>query len=386
MPVPATIRLPVRVLLTVAALWLAACSTPDSADRRAEPPSKSGNPESYVVFGKRYQVLGTSQGYRERGIASWYGDAFHGKKTSSGTPFDMHEVSAAHKTLPIPTWVKVTNLRNGKTLVLRVNDRGPFVGDRVIDLSYAAAQALDVTGRGTVEVELEAVAPFQTLADAARRPRPGDAGTLLASRDRGSADTLAVAASTTRALPWRPAAAVTPPEPVAGEPWRPGETSVLAAATEAVPAAIDPPAIATPLPRPAEVVAALPLPADEPVQAPVARLDRRPPPVDFRAPAGGPPTAVRPATLAPQPLALAAPGATSSGVFLQLGAFGDRRNAEALKSRVAGRFAQPVTIDGSRGDGLLRVKIGPFQTEPEAERASLAVASLGLGRPRMVID
>lgn len=385
MPANAKTRITVRLLLGAGALWLAACSTPDSVDRRAEAPSRSGNPESYVVFGKRYQVLGTSEGYRERGIASWYGDAFHGKKTSSGVPFDMHEISAAHKTLPIPTWVKVTNLRNGKSLVLRVNDRGPFVGDRVIDLSFAAAKQLDVTGRGTAEVELEAVAPFQTLADAHRRPKPGDAGTLLASRDRGSADVLAVAAGSTRTLPWRPPAAVTPVAPVAGEPWRPTEAPVIAAATEAVPAAIDPPAVATPLPRPAEVSAALPLPADKPAQPPVARLEQRPPPADFRTPAG-PPTSVRPAALAPQPLALATAGTTSSGVFLQLGAFGDRRNAEALKTRIAGRFAQPVTIDGSRNDGLLRVKIGPFQTEPEAERASLMVASLGLGRPRMVID
>lgn len=383
MPAKATIRVSVRVLLAAGtALWLAACSSPGPTDRRAEAPSKSGNPESYVVFGKRYQVLGTSEGYRERGIASWYGDAFHGKKTSSGVPFDMHEISAAHKTLPIPTWVKVTNLRNGKSLVLRVNDRGPFVGDRVIDLSFAAAKELEVTGRGTAEVELEAVAPFQTLADAWRRPKPGDAGTLLASRDRGSADTLAAAAGSTRALPWRPPAAVTP-APAGNEPWRPSEAPVIAAATEAVPAAIDPPAET--VPRPAEVSAALPLPADATVQPPVARLERRPPPADFRTPAG-PPTSVRPAALAPQPLALATAGTTSSGVFLQLGAFGDRRNAEALKTRIAGRFAQPVTIDGSRNDGLLRVKIGPFQTEPEAERASLMVASLGLGRPRMVID
>ncbi len=343
MPANAKMRVTMRLLLGAGALWLAACSTPDSGDRRAEPPSRSGNPESYVVFGKRYQVLGTSEGYRERGIASWYGDAFHGKKTSSGVPFDMHEISAAHKTLPIPTWVKVTNLRNGKSLVLRVNDRGPFVGDRVIDLSFAAARALDVTGRGTAEVELEAVAPFQTLADAHRRPKPGDAGTLLASRDRGSADVL-VAAGSTRTRRCRPPAAVTLAAPAAGEPWRPAEALVIAAATEAAPAAIDPPAVATP--AAASVRGQRRAARCRPTSRRSRRSrasNRRPPPADFRTLAG-PPTSVR-----RQPWRRSRCARHrrhhQQRRSCSWRAFGDRRNAEALKTRIAGasRSRSPST-------------------------------------------
>jgi rare lipoprotein A len=120
--------------------------------------SSRGNPPFYEVFGKRYYVLDTSAGYRERGIASWYGRDFHGKRTSGGDPYDMHDMTAAHKTLPIPTWVEVTNLENGKSVVVRVNDRGPFVDGRIIDLSYRAAQDLDMIRRGTARVQVRALA------------------------------------------------------------------------------------------------------------------------------------------------------------------------------------------------------------------------------------
>jgi rare lipoprotein A len=120
--------------------------------------SSHGNPPFYEVFGKRYYVLDTSAGYRERGIASWYGRDFHGKRTSGGEAYDMHDMTAAHKTLPIPTWVEVTNLENGKSVVVRVNDRGPFVDDRIIDLSYRAAQDLDMVRNGTARVQVRALA------------------------------------------------------------------------------------------------------------------------------------------------------------------------------------------------------------------------------------
>jgi rare lipoprotein A len=119
--------------------------------------SSRGNPPFYEVFGKRYYVLDTSAGYRERGIASWYGRDFHGKRTSGGDPYDMHDMTAAHKTLPIPTWVEVTNLENGKSVVVKVNDRGPFVDGRIIDLSYRAAQDLDMIRHGTARVQVRAL-------------------------------------------------------------------------------------------------------------------------------------------------------------------------------------------------------------------------------------
>ncbi|MDX1656943.1 MAG: septal ring lytic transglycosylase RlpA family protein, partial [Candidatus Competibacteraceae bacterium] len=128
-----------------------------------EPPSRYGNPATYQVFGKTYKVATTSEGYRERGIASWYGEDFHGKRTSSGTPYDMYALSAAHKSLPLPTYVRVTNLNNGRQVVVRVDDRGPFVEGRIIDLSYSAAQRLGMIDKGTARVEVEALTPYQYL-------------------------------------------------------------------------------------------------------------------------------------------------------------------------------------------------------------------------------
>lgn len=121
------------------------------------PKSRIGNPSSYVVFGKRYHVLDTARGFRERGIASWYGSKFHGRDTSSGEVYNMYNMTAAHKHLPLPTFVQVSNLDNGKSLVVKVTDRGPFVDDRIIDLSYAAAAKLGVLDSGTANVEIVAI-------------------------------------------------------------------------------------------------------------------------------------------------------------------------------------------------------------------------------------
>lgn len=131
---------------------------PDAVPR-AEPKSASGNPAFYEVLGHRYHVLDSASGYRERGVASWYGEKFHGRRTSSGEPYDMYAMTAAHKTLPLPAYVRVTNLQNGKSVIVRVNDRGPFVDNRLIDLSYAAAVKLDMTRSGTAMVEVEAIGP-----------------------------------------------------------------------------------------------------------------------------------------------------------------------------------------------------------------------------------
>jgi rare lipoprotein A len=127
-------------------------------DVRPEPRSRYGNPRDYEVFGRRYAVLPSSPGARERGTASWYGPGFHGERTSSGETFDMFGLTAAHRSLPIPAIARVTNLRNGRSIRVRVNDRGPFVGERVIDLSYAAAWRLDMLREGTAPVEIEVLA------------------------------------------------------------------------------------------------------------------------------------------------------------------------------------------------------------------------------------
>jgi len=111
------------------------------------------------VFGRRYYVLASADGYLERGVASWYGPTFHGGNTSSGEPYDMYAMTAAHKTLPLPCYARVTNLRNGKNVVVRINDRGPFVANRLIDLSYTAAARLDMLREGTTLVEVRTLSP-----------------------------------------------------------------------------------------------------------------------------------------------------------------------------------------------------------------------------------
>ena len=124
-----------------------------------EPLSRYGNPEEYEVFGESYRVMDSSEGYVAEGLASWYGDEFQGRRTSSGEPFDMYLMTAAHRTLPIPTYVEVTNLENGRVAVVRVNDRGPFHSDRIIDLSYVAARKLGIVGPGTAKVRVRALEP-----------------------------------------------------------------------------------------------------------------------------------------------------------------------------------------------------------------------------------
>lgn len=121
------------------------------------PKSRTGNMAQYTVFGKQYRVMDTAANFSERGTASWYGKKFHGRKTSSGEIYDMYAMTAAHKHLPLPTYVRVTNLENGKSIVVKVNDRGPFVGDRIIDLSYTAAQALAMAEQGVAQVQVDAL-------------------------------------------------------------------------------------------------------------------------------------------------------------------------------------------------------------------------------------
>lgn len=127
------------------------------AEPKIEVRTRAGNPESYVLFGKRYHVLKDHRGYSKEGIASWYGYKFHGRKTSNGETYDMFKMTAAHKTLPIPSYVKVTNLDNGRAITVRINDRGPFHEGRIIDLSYAGAAKLGIDQTGTGRVRVDAI-------------------------------------------------------------------------------------------------------------------------------------------------------------------------------------------------------------------------------------
>lgn len=154
---------------------------PDAVPRD-EPPSAKGN-EPYTVFGVRYVPMTDARGYRERGVASWYGRKFHAKRTSSGESYDMYAMSAAHRTLPLPTYVRVRNLQNGRSVVVRVNDRGPFLQNRLIDLSYSAAARLGMLGTGTALVEVESVATAPAPITVAAKT------SLIPAAEAASADT-----------------------------------------------------------------------------------------------------------------------------------------------------------------------------------------------------
>ena len=239
-------------------------------------PSRYGNPSSYTVLGKTYTLEPSCKGYHDRGIASWYGLQFHGGRTSDGETYDMYSMSAANKVVPIPCYARVTNLRNGKSVIVKINDRGPFVDNRVIDLSYAAASKLDMLGSGTALVDVQAVGP-------------GDVATTTPLAESGSVT-------------------VTPLAPPATAPAAPAVTA---------------------------------------------------------APATG---------AAPQ-------------VFLQVGAFAERTNADAVLQRLTGAgiahaFILPATESGHT---LYKVRIGPLPDVDQVDALTRQMATFGYPEPQVVI-
>jgi rare lipoprotein A len=252
-------------------------SIPD-AEPRIETLSRFAN-RPYEVFGKRYVPLASVQPFRERGLASWYGKRFHGQKTSSGERYDMYAMTAAHKTLPIPSYARVTRVGTGRSVIVRINDRGPFHAGRVIDLSYAAAYRLGLIGVGSAEVEVEAIVPGST---------------------QGTQSTAAE------------------PVPVAAAAVQPIATTALQAE---------------------------PLAAVEPAAAPPS----------------------------PSP---------SRGVFLQVGAFSSRDNAEKLRARLSSSQEKGELV---QLDSLWRVQIGPYGSQDEARSAAERLEpTLGL-KPLVVV-
>ena len=253
---------------------------------RPEPRSRYGNGPVYEVLGETYRVMDSSSGYKERGVASWYGKKFHGRLTSNREPYDMYAMTAAHKTLPLPTYVKVRNLRNDKSIIVRVNDRGPFVHNRIIDLSYAAALKLDMVSDGTSLVEV----------------------TAISFEDSPAGD--------------RPVRIVEPPEP-------PADTSASAAA-------------------------AVPAPES---QSPPPAQGRTAPPVE-----------------------------QDHEIFAQVGAFGDRANAERRRSDllsggIRGAF---IFADEAATPPMYRVRIGPIKDVDDYDALVLKLEALGIKDPYLV--
>ena len=286
---------------------------------KVEPKARYGNMKSYVVHGKTYYPKQSSRGHVERGIASWYGTKFHGRKTSSGERYDMYQMTAAHKTLPLPTYALVKNLENGRSAIVRVNDRGPFVSGRIIDLSYAAARKLGVDKQGVARVEVLSI-------------DPRDHGGKVPEHQR-------VAAQSQRR---------DPPE---REPLR--STGAVAAA---------------PKPMPTE--------------------SKRSKPATTMASAGATVMAT-PATLAAVP---AVASTTGTPLYLQVGAFGTKDNAEQLRRRLTGLLQDPVQVrEASQGAApgqprLYKVRVGPVASRSDADDLSRKLASLGITRPLLVGD
>jgi rare lipoprotein A len=316
-----------------------------------EPPSRTGNPDSYTVFGKNYFVDKTSEGYREQGLASWYGPKFHGKRTSSGTPYDMYAMTAAHKSLPIPTYARVTHRDNGRSIVVKINDRGPFVGDRIIDLSYAAATKLDMIDSGTASVEVVALPPYQYLAD--YEPPQQNTQRLASAETRQETILPTVGDSTVaeRAERDMPIEETSRSEQIGGEVNTDNETIPSIAANGAQ---------ASPDDLPAAELLAVAYPA-----SPSTPTGATPPSSTFAA--SGVQTA------------------NKADFFLQVGAFTQAFNAEQLHRRLANLVKHPVHI-AEPSDALYRVKIGPLANLEETRQLQGRLANLGIDAHPVVFD
>jgi rare lipoprotein A len=323
-----------------------AASVPDAIPHM-EPRARYGNPPFYDVFGKRYYVLSSSVGYWERGVASWYGPGFHKEKTSTGEPYDMYGMTAAHKTLPLPTYVRVTNLQNGRSIVVRVNDRGPFVGNRIIDLSYTAAAKLDMLRNGTAMVDVRVI-------DLLATPPPP-----------------VVTASTMPAAPAVPAAPATLTSTTPAASTAPGTSASaapVAAALVIEPLAATPPAPAAP-------------PAPTGTAAPAAG-------VAAVAAATVQPAAVPPAAASASGPAPVAPGFTRPTLFIQAGAFSDPSNAERLAQKLRGDNLGKVFVrnDVLAGRRMYRVRIGPVPDVAEFDRVVAALERAGVADAHLALD
>ncbi len=313
---------------------------PDAVPK-AEPLHRYAN-NAYKVLGKRYVPLADNDDYKARGLASWYGRKFHGNATSIGEPYDMYAMSAAHPTLPLPSYARVTNIENGKSVVVRVNDRGPFHPGRIIDLSYTAAHKLDVL-KGVTEVEVEAVQAGEELA----------APTSFAAQ---AAEGLAAAAP----APMAKTAATNP-----------GGTIYLQLGAFSNPLTADAvmAQVTAKLSKNLPGVMRLELGGFHKVHAgPFANLEQ----ADQAAAALQQDLGIKAfkvITAAP-PAAVAEPG---SGLYLQLAAVSSPTAADALAARVKNRFGNELPgLDQINTGALFKLQAGPFASPAAAERVALA--------------
>jgi len=296
-------------------------SLPD-AEPRVEPIRSGGPNKPYQVLGRDYVPATRDLAFSERGLASWYGVRFHGRRTASGEVYDMYAMTAAHPTLPIPSYARIRNPANGREILVRVNDRGPFHPGRIVDLSYAAALKLDLL-RGVAPVELDRIT-FEEIRTGAWRSRSGEATRLAAAPASSDAAPVAKPAEIAAAPPSTPIVVAAVPLPA--------QDVAFVADGPAPPASMEPAA-----PTAAAIVT---VPASPPL----------------------PLTIVRPAAQAPR------------GFWVQLGAFRERDGAESFRRRIgadddAGWLAPMLAVFADTS--LYRVQAGPFTSRDQAEGAAL---------------
>jgi rare lipoprotein A len=319
---------------------------PDAEPRIEAIRGNGGTSKPYTVLGRAYQPITDDRPFRESGIASWYGRKFHSASTASGEPYDMYAMTAAHKTLPLPSYVRVRNPANGREVIVRVNDRGPFVDGRVIDLSYTAALKLDLL-RGVAPVEIERITNEDIRTGAWRR----DSGTAYASASPVPAPSRrAVAASVAVPSAWVAPVAMNAPE---------ASTMPVVPQTPMAPAASMKPT--PPMEPVAQAAAPIPPPDDAmpPPRQPMVVTDLAPmAPLSVPAAPTAAPTAATP------------PSAAAAGYWVQLGAFRERDGAESLRSQAArGLPSLAPQLRVFSEAGTHRLQAGPFASRNEAGEA-----------------
>ncbi|MFO1154275.1 MAG: septal ring lytic transglycosylase RlpA family protein [Rhodospirillales bacterium] len=373
---------------------LAACGS--TAPQTAAPVTTAQPGSGLYKVGKPYQIKGIwyypqiDYDYVEEGVASWYGPGFHGKATANGETYDQNDMTAAHRTLPLPSIVRVTNLENGRSIKLRVNDRGPFAQSRIIDLSRRAAQLLGIYNAGTapVRVEIDAEESRQLAIALTGTDYPdGSGGTLVAKRQSSPPPAYPVAfrepppeeAPIVAPLPTTPAfaeSALAEPEPIVAATEAP--EGIVGAVPEALPA--DPAAsFATGEPPPLPPLALPPLHASTP--GPVASFSPAPPPsVPAHKPASPP---VIGEVRFPNPTG----GHAADGrAYVQAGAFSQLANVQKARVQLARLGPVHVTNIGSPGRDLWRVRLGPLPSPDEAERLVGTVLRSGYPGSHVVVE
>ncbi|MBS0200897.1 MAG: septal ring lytic transglycosylase RlpA family protein [Proteobacteria bacterium] len=337
---------------------------------KAEPRSKRGN-KTYAVLGKSYNVLDDARGYSETGIASYYGNKFHGRQTSNAEVYDMYAFTAAHRTLPLPSYARVTNLDNGKSVVVRINDRGPFHSNRLIDLSYAAAVKLGYREKGTARVRVDALTPEEStetdqaieLAAASKRDPAAQAQLAQQVADGKVPAGVALASSPSVAQDYRfdmmqNGKVMTSAE---FDAWMKARGLHVATGKPG-----------TPEPRMAAVVPAV-----------------TPPAVTQTIAASAPvvPAAAKPAPVQVASAATSAPSTVASGPTLQVAAFANQQNAEhALELVQHAGVANARIVEGwSNGRRYWRLRVAAMNTS-EVPELSARISGLGFGTPQPVRD